>query len=82
MRRNDPANVQREEVLNSLDQACNKYEEISANIAEGVSFYARVSEVMDQFKAKVPSHHSRDVYDGYSYLLQQTHSHPYTHPWG
>lgn len=40
--------------MNSLDQACNKYEEISANIAEGVSFYARVSEVMDQFKAKVP----------------------------
>ena len=28
-------------------------QEISANIAEGVNFYARMSEVMDQYKSKV-----------------------------
>eukprot|EP00669_Euglena_mutabilis_P007697 TRINITY_DN2926_c0_g1_i1.p1 TRINITY_DN2926_c0_g1~~TRINITY_DN2926_c0_g1_i1.p1 ORF type:complete len:547 (-),score=193.60 TRINITY_DN2926_c0_g1_i1:282-1814(-) len=52
-RKSDPANHKREEVINSLDQACNKYDELAANINEGIGFYARVGEVMETLKAKV-----------------------------
>jgi len=52
-RKSDPANHKREEVINSLDQACNKYDELAANINEGIGFYARVREVMETLKAKV-----------------------------
>ena len=34
-------------------QACNKWDEILSNITEGISFYARVSEMAEQLKAKV-----------------------------
>lgn len=32
---------------------CNKYDELAANINEGIGFYARVREVMETLKAKV-----------------------------
>lgn len=53
MRQMDGSTNQREQVINRLELACNKFEELSANLREGLNFYTTMSEATERQKNKV-----------------------------